>query len=120
MSIKKRILINLILFLIFLFVLSNTVFGQSLVETFKDKIFIGSGSSQELQTTGGKIIGIIQVVGNIASIVMLIVIGIKYMIGSVEERADYKKTLFPYLVGAILIFSAVNLTQAIYNWASTL
>ena len=50
---------------------------------------------------------------------MLIVLGIKYMMGSAEERAEYKKTLFPYFIGAVLIFAAVNLAQVIYSWVST-
>lgn len=37
------------------------------------------------------------------------------MVGSIEERAEYKKTLFPYLIGAILLFSGTLLPQIIYN-----
>ena len=31
------------------------------------------------------------------------------MMGSVEEKAEYKKTLKPYLIGAILVFGITNL-----------
>ncbi len=40
------------------------------------------------------------------------------MMGSAEERAEYKKTLFPYFIGAILIFAATSLAQMVYTWAS--
>ena len=43
------------------------------------------------------------------------VIGIKYMMGSLEERASYKKSMLPYVIGAIMLFAAVNLTAFIYN-----
>ena len=46
------------------------------------------------------IVSVIETVGVISSVIILIVIGIKYMLGSVEERADYKKTMIPYLIGA--------------------
>ncbi len=72
------------------------------------------------QTVGQKIIGIIQVVGIIISVICLMVLGIKYMMGSAEEKAEYKKTFIPYLVGAILLFAASALANSIYNLATGL
>lgn len=74
-----------------------------------------SGSSA-LQSRVGTILGIIQMVGTIISVIMLIVIGIKYMIGSVEERAEYKETLKPYLIGAFILFTGTIVPQAIYQF----
>lgn len=62
-----------------------------------------------------KIIGGLQAVGSIISIASLVLIGIKYMLGSAEEKADYKTSMLPYLVGAILVFCASNIIAAIYN-----
>ena len=42
------------------------------------------------------------------------------MVGSAEERAQYKKTFLPYLVGAVLIFGAANLAQIVYTWANAI
>lgn len=66
-------------------------------------------------TIGNKILGIVQIVGTIASIVTLIILGIKYMTGSVEEKAEYKKTLMPYLIGAVFVLGATNITKWIYD-----
>lgn len=52
------------------------------------------------------IIGVIVTVGVVISVVTLAILGIKYMIGSVEERAEYKKSMLPYLIGSILLFAA--------------
>ena len=64
-----------------------------------------------------KIIGGLQAVGSIISIASLVLIGIKYMLGSAEEKAEYKKTMIPYLVGAILVFSASNIAGFVYKFA---
>ena len=40
------------------------------------------------------------------------------MMGSVEEKADYKKSMIPYLVGAILIFAASALAQVVYQFVT--
>ncbi len=59
-----------------------------------------------ITTLGQQIIGIITTVGIVVSVVVLVVLGIKYMIGSAEEKAEYKKTMIPYIIGAILVFAA--------------
>ena len=58
-------------------------------------------------------ITVIQVVGSIASVVALIIIGIRYMYSSVEEKAEYKKTMWPYFIGAILVFATTTILSVI-------
>ncbi len=72
--------------------------------------------ADEIQTLGKSIVGILQTVGVVLSVVILIIIGIKYMMGSAEEKAEYKKTMMPYIVGAALIFAASVLAQVVYQF----
>ena len=74
----------------------------------------------ELEKLGNNIIGIIQVIGIIISVMVLMILGIKYMMGSASERAEYKKTMIPYLVGAILIFAATTIANIVYQFAKGL
>ena len=41
------------------------------------------------------------------------------MIGSASEKAEYKKTMIPYIVGAVLIFAGTSLVKVIYSLASS-
>ena len=80
---------------------------------------IGNTSAQgtnEITNVGNSIVGILQVVGIVLSVIILIVLGIKYMMGSAEEKAEYKKTMMPYVIGAALIFAASALAQVIYQF----
>lgn len=61
------------------------------------------------------ILSVLRTVGVIISVVTLSIIGIKFMLGSVEEKAKYKQTLIPWLVGAILIFAITALPSIIYD-----
>lgn len=74
----------------------------------------------EALTMAGKMIGGFQAVGNIVSILALVLIGIKYMLGSIEEKAEYKQTMIYYIIGAILIFAISNISYIIYNFAKDL
>lgn len=64
-------------------------------------------------------ITVIQVVGSIASVVALIIIGIRYMYSSVEEKAEYKKTMLGYIIGCALVFSIVNILGVVYDVATS-
>lgn len=63
----------------------------------------------------GNILGIVSVVGILVSVGTLSVIGIKFMVASVEQKAQYKQALLPWLIGAILLFSLTTLPIIIYN-----
>ena len=52
------------------------------------------------------IVSVIEAVGIILSVIILIVIGIKYMLGSVEEKADVKGLLIPYIAGCVIVFGS--------------
>ena len=99
--------------------LSTTCFAAS-----ADTIISGMQSASTntntstLQTLGGKVLGILQVVGIIVGTIILAVLGLKYMTGSLEEKAEYKKTMIPYIVGAVIIFAAPSLAKGIFTMIS--
>lgn len=64
-----------------------------------------------------KIIGGFQAIGSIVSVIALIAIGIKYMMGSIEEKAEYKQTMMNYVIGAILVFAISNISAMLYKLA---
>lgn len=59
------------------------------------------GTSAKFIDMVGNILGGVQIIGSAISVICLVVLGIKYMMGSVEEKANYKKTLVPYLLGTL-------------------
>lgn len=77
----------------------------------------GNIKATEVKSFMNSIINIVSLVGSAVAIIALIILGIKYMMGSAEEKAEYKKTLLPYVIGAVLIFAASNLASVIYNMA---
>ncbi len=86
---------------------------------YADKI--GNVSDADsLRDMGNIIIGIVQFVGSAVSVLALIVIGIKYMMGSLEEKAQYKETMKPYIVGAILVFGISNIVGIIASIAESI
>lgn len=75
-----------------------------------------TGADDNIKDFGGKILSAITTTGIVLSVIVLAVIGIKYMLGSAEEKAEYKKTMMPYLIGAGLIFGASTIATIVYNF----
>lgn len=111
---QVKVITTLLMIITIIAMLSNVVLGAGIISSLSgDKT--GSVSSSQLTNLGGKIIGILQVIGIVVAVVVLLVLGIKYMMGSAEEKAEYKKTMIPYLVGALLIFAASTIVNVVYN-----
>ncbi len=84
-----------------------------------------SGTSEPTGTTqitelGNNIIGIFRVVGVVLAVAIIVVLGIKYMLGSAEEKSEYKKSMIPYIVGAALIFAGSVFANVIYEFFSNM
>lgn len=80
-------------------------------------VFKNVNASGDFNGVGETIIGALKGIGTIVAVAILIVIGIKYMMGSAEEKAEYKKVMIPYLIGAVLIFAAPYIAGAIYKFS---
>ena len=85
---------------------------ESTLDEYKSTGVTGAST---LSARSNIIAGIIQAVGTVIAVIMLTVIGIKYMISSVEERADYKQTMIPFVIGAGSLLIISNLVGIIYS-----
>ena len=65
----------------------------------------------------GQIMGLIRNVAVIASVIIIMVLGVKYILGSVEEKAEYKKSFMPLIIGIILVVAATTIASFIFNMA---
>ena len=65
-----------------------------------------------LQSAAGQVITIVQFVCFAAAVVMLMVLGVKFISASPDGKAEIKKSAVIYVVGALLVFSA----GAILGW----
>ena len=70
-------------------------------------------SDSQMEKIGSVIISYITNAAMVIAVVMLAALGIKYMIGSAEEKAEYKKSLLPLVIGAVLVFGAAAIAKVI-------
>lgn len=113
MKIKSIIVILSIILILF----STIPISNAAVQTVNPGDFSPSFKSGDLDAAGKlkPVTSAIRAVGIIVAVIILMVLGIRYMLGSVEQRAEYKKTMVPYIVGIVLLLLTTTLVGVIYN-----
>lgn len=71
-----------------------------------------------LNAKAGKILAYIRNIAVIAGVIVITILGVKYMTGSLEEKAEYKKSFIPLIVGIIVIMAATAIATTIFSIAS--
>lgn len=78
--------------------------------------------------TGGKdngiikainsVIGLLQYVGSGIALIVITLLGVKYILASPSEKADVKKAIMPILIGCALLFGGVNLAAILVKFTN--
>lgn len=114
---------------IMLIVNTNISIASSLGEIINDgSSFINSGANsnamlptqENIRVTSNLIFNVIYILGIVVMIIWGMVLGIKFITGSVEEQADVKKGLFPFGVGCLVIFGGYAIWRIVVIVASNL
>ena len=115
---KKKIYIIFFILIIILAILcinKTTYAAEDLLDNL-DKLKPNPlGDEQQLVDKANVIIAVINIVGVATSVITLMFMGFKYMFASVEEKADYKKSMLPWLIGVIILFSATTIPNLLFN-----
>ena len=94
---------------------SSTAAG-GVLDKLEQKINVSSVDGDgEVGELAGKIISFLQYVAIIGGAIILAALGIKYMMGSVEEKAEYKKSFIPLVVGVIVVMGAITIANVLFN-----
>lgn len=115
---KTMKILTVLLLAIVLITFATNVFADDGGALDPKNITASYGTSDGgLSEKAGKIMGMIRNVAAIAAVIIIMVLGVKYMLGSVEEKAEYKKSFVPLIVGIVLVVAATAIASFIFNMA---
>ena len=109
----KKVFLMAIIIGSILFSFSNGLMAAVNVDNIKDDVTVSGADT--VKSLGEIVFSIVTTVGTVASVLVISIIGIKYMLGSVDERAKYKESLMPYFIGSILLFGASTIADILYK-----
>ncbi len=115
LNIISKLLISIFLLILLTSIISiNTVKAFSLTEASQSaKNFLNRGQSKveagALNSTSQAFYKVLLAIGIVAAIVVGMIIGIKLMIASADEKAKVKDMLMPYIAGCVVVFGAFGI-----------
>ena len=111
-------------FLLFIILLCNSCYGSSTItETSIEKNVsyklanIYNPNGNKLSSIGGSIIGVAQLLCYGSALIILMIKGVQYMVAAPEAKADIKKSMIAYGIGALLLFSVGVIITIVGNIA---
>lgn len=89
--------------------------SSSISKIFGNTIDKQEAPTGELNSKIAKIIKVFRNIAAVAAVVIISILGLKYMIGSTEERAEYKKSFIPLIVGIVVVVGAAQLATLFFS-----
>ena len=118
---KKSIkMISILMIALAVIIVATPVFAVDPEGAIKDvEGEIDYDGNTDFTKKAGQIIGFLQWAGAIAGVIIIAIFGVKYMMGSLEEKAEYKKTMIPFIVGAVVLIAAPQIAKLIFSIFTT-
>ena len=115
--VNKIFIVVLLTFCIFSMIPSN-IYATSIGEIFQGgDSFISAGQSDgemlPIQDMSNIIYNILLIIGVVIAVIVGIIIGIKFMTGSVEEKAKVKESFIAYIAGCVVVFGAFTIWKVV-------
>lgn len=115
----QKIIIAFVILFCGLFVFCNQIYA-SITDPITDPGYYKPGYNLNSNNTkfierANLILGVIRVFGTLISVVTLMTLGIRYMLAGAQDKALYKETLGPYVIGAIMVFAIPNIIGVIFD-----
>lgn len=118
-NVKIILIILIIIFITIIPIISYASTGTINPNKYKPDVS-GVKNASEFTKKVNVVVGGLQVIGIAASVAILAIMGVKFMMGSAEDKADYKETIVPYLIGAALVFAVTTIPNIIFRFSQSL
>ena len=114
-----KVITTLLLITLFVSAFVAPVFGRNPADlkTTDYETQDKSGASDAAQNIVSALIDIFQVVGVGVAIIMLVMLAIKYLSAAPNEKAEIKKSVSIYVLGAVLLFAASGVLEIVQRFA---
>ncbi len=116
----KKIIFILLLIIITFLLLNHYTYADSMstiISGADDFISTGKGQEQigsdNLKELSDKIYDVLLAIGIVVAVIVGLVLGIQFMVGSVEQKSKIKEALVPYVAGCVVIFGAFGIWRLV-------
>lgn len=114
----KKVISVIFLFVVFFGIINNIVYASDVTDIITDMngvhdVNLSGSGANKIKGLVNLVIKFIQIIGSGISLIVVTILGIKYMVASANEKADLKKQAIPIVIGCILLFAGSNIAGII-------
>lgn len=109
----KKMMFVIIMFIFVLMFLGTVAFAGDTLNPEEYHHTVSKGDATYIFGKGGQLLRVLRNIAAVVSVLVLTIIGVRYMVGSVEQKAEYKQTMVPVVIGCILIVSLSTILSLI-------
>ncbi len=112
---KTKKIITIILMIIVLLNVAITISNATSIDVDTGQLggIYNSGNDDKFNTIGGRIIGVASYLCYGAAVIVLVYKGVQFMAKAPEAKAEAKKELVSYAIGAFILFSIGGIIRII-------
>lgn len=107
-------------FIIFQNFAEATTYSKEMQDLINADYEDSTNSVEQVNNLVATIITSIRIVGVAVAVVILLVLAMKYMTAAPGDKADVKKGLITYVIGACVFFGVVGILEIINNFATAI
>lgn len=112
----KIILTTMLAFMLLFTFAQPVVFAEDVSgitgEITKDKVDASTSGATDVAS---KVVSWIWIISIIVAVVVLMYTGLKFIVGSTMEKAEYKKSLIPIVIGVAILVFATTITNVLFS-----
>ena len=91
--------------------------AQTTLSDLEKKISADTTDTSAANEIGATVINWIWGISIVVAVVVLMIIGLKFILGSTSEKAEYKKSLIPVVVGVLILVFATTIVKVLFGIA---
>lgn len=111
--IRNVLIIFILIYLILMFSLNNISYATTFAKVNPKY----TKSSASIKGFAQDIFGAIRNIAVISSVVLLAYCGMRIVFGSVDQKAEYKKSLMPIIIGSLVVLFATTIVSMVQKLA---
>ena len=123
MTIMKKVIIILLAFIMVFAIISNFyssfAINGSVANNFSGANANMNGSDNKTRKLIGTVLDVVRAAAVAIGLIILTVMGAKYMLASPNERAEIKQHLVIYVVGAFVMFGASAIVTIVQKFSES-
>ena len=110
-----KILTVVLLVAIIVMTVSNVFAAGTILNQIENSANSANVDTSSIAGMAGTIIAYLRNAAVIIGVIIIIILGIKYMTGSVEEKAGYQKSFIPLIVGIVVVVAATSIASFLFG-----